>query len=160
MSGPINVAGLDSARLLATLFNAASPQGLGFLQYTEKPMSIEEAEGHLAAQRQFSYLEGRVLGIDLATSQLKPYHYDHYYGAGSTEQIVALVRRGEDVNSRQIVDLHTARRRAAAEETREGLGAPSPGTGEQNVLGHDFLVVSTEYGGRGQELLAKIASYL
>ena len=40
----MNIQGLDKAAVLAALYNRARPQGMGFLHYDPKPMTVEEAQ--------------------------------------------------------------------------------------------------------------------
>ena len=39
----VDITGLDKAAVLAVLYNAAKPQGMGFLQYDPEPMTIGQA---------------------------------------------------------------------------------------------------------------------
>lgn len=39
----MDISGLSKASVLAALYNAARPQGMGFLQYDPKPMSEADA---------------------------------------------------------------------------------------------------------------------
>ncbi len=39
----ISINGLDKAAVLAALYNASRPQGMGFMHYDPKPMEVEEA---------------------------------------------------------------------------------------------------------------------
>ena len=43
----ISIVGLDKAEVLAALYNAAVPLGLGFLHYDKRPMTAQEAKGSL-----------------------------------------------------------------------------------------------------------------
>lgn len=43
----INIADLDKAEVLAALYNASKPQGMGFMHYDPAPMGVEEARQHL-----------------------------------------------------------------------------------------------------------------
>ena len=39
----ISLVGLDKAKILAALYNASRPLGMGFMQYDPAPMATEEA---------------------------------------------------------------------------------------------------------------------
>lgn len=56
----INIKGLNKAKVLAALYNASKPLGLGILQYDPKDMSEKEAAELLKEQSYFDYLKGRV----------------------------------------------------------------------------------------------------
>lgn len=43
MSDKISLAGLDKAAVLAALYNASRPQGMGFMHYDPTPMTVKEA---------------------------------------------------------------------------------------------------------------------
>lgn len=53
MSKTIAIKGLDKAAVLAALYNASRPQGMGFLQYDPKPMTAEIAREHLSRSTDF-----------------------------------------------------------------------------------------------------------
>lgn len=62
MSTAISLVGLDKADVLATLYNASRPQGLGFMWYDPQPMTHEEAQAILdQGHTYFDYLKGRVI---------------------------------------------------------------------------------------------------
>lgn len=82
----INVAGLDRAEILQALYNAAKPQGLGFLHFDPEPMSLGEAQiavnvgGNAAGdysadpefynrirggKKYFDYFKGRVMKVEI-----------------------------------------------------------------------------------------------
>ena len=47
----IDISGLDKADVLAALYNAAQPRGLGHLQFDPEPMTREKAAGACSAWR-------------------------------------------------------------------------------------------------------------
>lgn len=57
----ISIAGLDKAAVLAALYNAARPQGLGFLQYDPTPMTKDEAQKILGGRMHLTH--GATTGI-------------------------------------------------------------------------------------------------
>jgi hypothetical protein len=43
----VNIAGLDRAEIIAALYNASQPLGMGFLHYDPAPMMRDEAQAYL-----------------------------------------------------------------------------------------------------------------
>ena len=77
----IDLKGKDKAEVLAKLYNASRPQGLGFFIADSKDMTIEEARTILnSGQTYFDYLNGRVMKIDLSSNLLDPRLYDRDNG--------------------------------------------------------------------------------
>jgi hypothetical protein len=80
----IDLAGMDKAEVLARLYNASKPQGVGFVHYKPTDMTREEAQQLLDdGQIHFDYLYGRVVKIDLSGDKLDPERYDRFNGAGA-----------------------------------------------------------------------------
>ena len=80
----IDISGMDKAEVLAKLFNASNPQGMGFLQNHSEKMTIEEAQGLLdSGQTRFDYVRGRVMKINLKRNVLKTAAYDRDNGEGA-----------------------------------------------------------------------------
>ena len=98
----ISLEGLDKANVLASLYNASRPLGMGFLQYDPAPMSREEAAKEIALHTfvnmigedkiYFDYLRGRVMKVDLTGDELDPRLYDRDNGAGAAAKAVDLLR--------------------------------------------------------------------
>ena len=124
----ISIEGLDKAKVLAALYNAARPQGLGFLQYDEKPMTEEEARELLRGQTYFDYLKGRVMKVDLSGDSLREDMYDRDNGAGSVERILSILRATGETNSLASQVMHEDGKHQAADYVREHL----PGETEFN----------------------------
>lgn len=61
----IDIQGLDRADLLAALYNASKPQGMGFIHFNPAPMTRLEAAALLDHGHHFDYLRGRVMKITL-----------------------------------------------------------------------------------------------
>lgn len=85
----ISLEGKDKAAVLATLYNAARPQGMGFMHYTPEPMTRDQAAELLKTQHYFDYVQGRVMKIDLGGNELNPWLYDRDYGNGAAERALA-----------------------------------------------------------------------
>lgn len=121
----ISLEGLDKAEVLAALYNASHPQGLGFLHYDPTPMTIEKAREYLAQSTYFDYLEGRVMKIDLSGDELNPWAYDRDNGAGAAEAVILTLRAGLPANNDAILDAHAEGTMAAAEEAQKLIGKKS-----------------------------------
>ena len=63
MDTKIDLTGLDKAEVLAALYNASRPLGMGFIHYDPAPMGKEEAAEYLEGGTYFDYLKGRVMKI-------------------------------------------------------------------------------------------------
>lgn len=95
----IDIKGLTKASVLAALYNASRPQGLGFLHFTPEDMTEQEAERALTAdigpfQRPmyFDYVRGRVLKVDLSKDAFDPRLYDRDNGEGAAASVIEKLR--------------------------------------------------------------------
>ena len=80
----IDISRMDKAEVLMRLYNAAQPQGMGFLQYTPDDMKLEEATELLSeGPPYFDYVRGRVLKVNLSKDALDPRLYDRDNGQGA-----------------------------------------------------------------------------
>ena len=79
--------GLTKAEAFRKLYNCARPQGMGFLQYEPRPMTIREAEKVIADYERnnwdlrFDYFKGRVMKVDLTANRVELYWYDRDNGS-------------------------------------------------------------------------------
>ena len=87
----IDLTGKDKAAVLAALYNASQPLGMGFLHYDPTPMTRDEAADLLAEQTYFDYLKGRVMKVDLGPDVLLTGGYDRDNGEGAAERIIAAI---------------------------------------------------------------------
>ena len=101
----ISLKGLDKAAVLAALYNASKPQGLGFLHFDPAQMTVPEA-AELLDEKQarlkeinsmggnwneiyFDYLKGRVMKADLTSdTEFSPGGYDLDNGAGAAQRAI------------------------------------------------------------------------
>lgn len=121
--GTISLKGLDRARVLAVLYNASKPQGMGFMHYDPKPMTREEAQALLdGGQTDFDYLKGRVMKIDLSNDELNPRGYDMDNGQGAAEKAISSLRSTGEVDSNLVKTVHRTNTQAAAREVKSHLG--------------------------------------
>jgi len=93
MAEVINLKGMDKAEVLAALYNASHPLGMGFLHYDPKPMSVDEARELLKRQTYFDYLKGRVMKVDLSGDTLETWLYDRDNGQGAAAEVINSLRK-------------------------------------------------------------------
>lgn len=92
----INIKGLNKAEVLSTLYNNSRPQGLGFMHFEAKDMTVAEAEEILKQTLHFDYLKGRVMKVDLSSDEsFEEWLYDRDNGEGAAERAVEQLRRGK-----------------------------------------------------------------
>lgn len=84
----MNIKEKNKAKILAALYNASRPLGLGFMDYDPKDMTIEEAEELLKTQTYFDYHKGRVMKVDLSKDELWTALYNRDNGQGKAEEII------------------------------------------------------------------------
>lgn len=78
----------NKAKVLASLYNNAKPQGMGFLQFDAAPMTEVEAEELLKQQTYFDYVKGRVLKVDLSGDSFDTWLYERDNGERSAERVL------------------------------------------------------------------------
>jgi hypothetical protein len=89
----VDISGLDRADVLAALYNASRPQGLGFLYGDPKPMEADEARVLLAKDDYFDYLKGRVMKVSLSSDkEFNERLYDRDCGTGAAAAVVTELR--------------------------------------------------------------------
>lgn len=128
----IDLRDMDKAEVLAALYNASRPLGMGFVQYDPAPMTREEAAGYLAWCTSFDYLKGRVMKIDLSKDALNPRLYDRDNGEGAAWRAITALRVTGKTNDKQSEDIHKRGVLASADEAKEFLATES--TLEKNVF--------------------------
>jgi len=135
----ISIQGLNKAEVLAALYNAARPQGGGFLHYDPKPMTKEKAEKILETDYDFDYLKGRVMKINLQKDEFESYSYDRDNGEGLAAKVVAILRQKGTVNSDEIKQAHSKGVINAAKDVREALNTDTTTYGNTISLGLSHL---------------------
>ena len=92
----LDISKLNKADVLAALYNASKPQGMGFLHFTPEDMTREEAAGVLTAHTHngrtyVDYLKGRIMKVDLSPGNpnFETHLYDRDNGEGAAEAAVA-----------------------------------------------------------------------
>lgn len=64
----VDISNLSKGKVLAALYNASHPQGMGILHFNPAQMTEEEANGLLQQQTYFDYLMGRVMKVEITPS--------------------------------------------------------------------------------------------
>lgn len=85
----IDIKGISKAAVLAALYNASRPKGMGFLHAKPGDMSEAEAAKLLKEQTYFDYLRGRVMKVDLSGDELEERLYDRDNGYGAAYHAIA-----------------------------------------------------------------------
>lgn len=88
----VDIKGLDKAEILAALFNASRPLGLGFLQSYQEEMTVSEAQELLEKSYSFDYVRGRVMKINLSTNELRTHLYNRDNGDMAAELVIENLR--------------------------------------------------------------------
>lgn len=127
----IDISGLDRRDVLAALYNASRPQGMGFLQYNAAPMDREEAGQLLERTDYFDYLKGRVMKVSLKSeAAFDEWGYDRDNGSGAAQRAIDELRKSNSPSSDGIKHQHLENVEQSAaltsnrlnEETRHSSG--------------------------------------
>lgn len=84
----IDIKSVSKAKVLAALYNASRPQGMGFVHYGPGDMTEEQAAELLSKNTYFDYLQGRVMKVDLSGDTLETRLYDRDNGPGAAERAI------------------------------------------------------------------------
>lgn len=129
----ISITGLDKSAVLAALYNASRPQGMGFMQYDPAPMTPEQAAAILAQTTYFDYLKGRVMKLNLTSDdEFNEALYDRDNGEGAAERVVAALRATADTAAPEIVLQHSLGVADAAQKAEKMMGQRSGWDWEEN----------------------------
>lgn len=112
----ISLKGLDKAEVLAALYNASRPQGLGFIQYNPELMTADEARELLSQRTYFDYLKGRVMKVDLSGDELDPWGYDRDNGRGAAQEAISAIG-----NAERLSEIHASNTEASIENAVSGM---------------------------------------
>lgn len=93
---PISIVGLDKTKLFAALYNRSKPQGLGFLQAKNEPMTEEEAKTFLNEDGSFDvdYVHGRIMKVSTEGDYMEERLYDRDLGKGAAAEVILCLREG------------------------------------------------------------------
>ena len=92
----MDISKLDRAEVLAALYNASQPLGMGFMHFKDEDMTREQAQAELDARKPrayFDYLHGRVMKVDLSGDELGTRLYNRDNGEGAAERALASLIR-------------------------------------------------------------------
>lgn len=150
MSQQVDISGLSKAAVLASLFNATAPNGMGFLQamYGPTVMTEQDAAQHVdtdSGALDFDYLFGRPLKVDISGDSFNPWGLDRDAGEGTAEKAIKRLRdtgavSDEDTDQR-VNDLTMTH----AHEAMEFANTPSSVNGNTFVLGGDDVGAVLEH---------------
>lgn len=85
----IEIKGKSKAKILATLYNNARVQGMGWLHYDPTPMTESQAQELLdGGNTYFDYLKGRVMKVDLSGDYMETWLYNRDNGKGKAEKLI------------------------------------------------------------------------
>lgn len=146
MTDQVNYSGLSKAEVLAALFNASAPGGMGFLQaaYGPTEMTVEDAEqligiGNTATPDMggvqipgrptlyFDYLYGRPLKLDLTEDDVfGSWGFDRDNGGpGTAQAIIDRLKATRNVNTPESQQQHDELLEHNARITHEMVDTPS-----------------------------------
>ena len=151
----VDITGLSKAEVLAALFNASAPMGMGFLQAMNGPqvMDIEHAEGLVNAgntatpdyggyalpghpKLYFDYLYGQPLKLNLTEDSFDPWGFDRDNGGdGTAQRIIDRLRETKDVNPSESQEAHDTAIHLNAHPAMTFANTPSTVDGNVFTLG-------------------------
>lgn len=140
----IDFSDLDKASVLAALYNASKPQGMGFMHYDPTPMTREEADALLWQTTDFDYLKGRVMKVDLEGESFDPWGYNRDNGEDAAERVINELRNSGDVNPTSTQATHRENTLAAARDTKGRLSQKTTVSGNVAKLGLDDVAETLE----------------
>jgi hypothetical protein len=148
----ISIEGLDKALVLAGLYNAARPQGMGFLQYDPAPMTREQAQAIIdGGSLYFDYLKGRVMKVDLSGEEFNEWCFDRDNGQGAAQAVIDVLRSGASPNDTPISMIHEAGKSEAAESVRASIDTES-----RTEVGDNVATIHLGLAGMKDKLLPAI----
>ncbi len=121
----ISLEGLDKAAVLAALYNASHPLGMGFLHYDPEPMTIEEAAALLKEHPYFDYLKGRVMKLDFSGNELDTRLYDLDVGPVAARLVIATLQRTGDPCHDDICRIGSEGLRVSISQAKRSIKRPS-----------------------------------
>ncbi len=117
----VNISGLSKESVLAALYNASRPQGMGFMHYDPTPMTEKVAEGvikRMGGVLDFDYLAGRVMKVNIHKDEFDPWCYARDNGQGAAARVISELRVSGKLNTDAIAEQHKKGTKEAAAETR------------------------------------------
>ena len=99
----IDIKDLNKADVLAVLYNASKPLGMGFMEYDPTPMTREQAQELIGAgQTDFDYLKGRIMKINISGDELNPGGYDRDNGQGAAQRAISALLDTNQTNPQDV----------------------------------------------------------
>jgi len=111
--------------VLAALYNASAPMGMGFLHYNPTPMTEKEAAKLLKKYKYFDYLYGRLMKVSFETEDVSFEMYNRDNGECWAELAIEALHETNDVNCDTIQEMHKIRMDGGRAYTRKMLDTPS-----------------------------------
>jgi len=85
----LNIAGKNKAEVLAKLYNASKPLGMGVLHFDPSEMTVDQAQEIIDKEGlRFDYLKGRVMKVNLEGDELSVSGFDRDNGQGAAERAI------------------------------------------------------------------------
>lgn len=131
------------AAVLAALYNASRPQGMGFLHYDSTPMTTEQAQSILdKSGGYFDYLQGRVMKINLEGDFVNPTLYDRDNGQGAALAAIETLRETGNEADVSLLAASALGTQEAAQIVRDNLHVPhSMDTSDPKVINFELGLV-------------------
>lgn len=123
----IQIGNLSKASILASLYNASSPIGVGFVGAISGPVTMDDvsAQDYIdqrGGNLKFDYVYGRPIKVDLTGDSFDPRLYDRRNGgAGVARRIVEKLRKSNEVSSSYTHAIHIANLMSALCDTQGGI---------------------------------------
>lgn len=118
----VSIRGLDPADVLAALYNASCPTGMGFLAYQKAAMTGAQARELLdAGYTDFDYLAGRPMKVSICGEDVETRLYDRNLGEGQGEKVIGILRETGDPCCAELLAIHVAKTAEAAAWTKGQL---------------------------------------
>jgi hypothetical protein len=138
----VDITGLSKASVLAALFNASAPSGMGFLQaqYGPQVMTVGDAEQVISDRPKlyFDFLFGRPLKTNLEDDFFDPRGFDDKNGGtGLAEKVISRLRESGEVNPPESQEANATTTALNAHSAMEYANTPSTWEGDTLMLGGD-----------------------
>ena len=127
----IQIGNLSKASILASLYNASSPIGVGFVGAINGPVTMDDVSARdyinqRGGNLKFDYVYGRPIKVDLTGDSFDPRLYDcRNGGVGVARHIVEKLRKSNEVSSSYARMIHMTNLMSALYDTREGVSSRS-----------------------------------
>ena len=142
----VSIGELSKASVLAALYNASAPVGVGFVEAITGPavMDTASAQNYIDQRKgslKFDYVYGRPIKVDLTGDSFDPRLYDcRNGGVGAARHIVEKLRKSNEVSSSYARMIHMTNLMSALYDTREGVSSRS----YEDVAAREFRTVKVE----------------